>query len=52
MIFQKLPFRYDKPVAKGANYVKVAIIKVLDEAHGRMFPDSGQLVCYIAKPCE
>lgn len=52
MIFQKLPFRYDEPVAKGANYVKVAIIKVLDEAHGRMFPDSGQLVCYIAEPCE
>lgn len=45
MIFQKLPFRYYEPVAKGANYVKVAIIKVLDEAHGRMFPDSGQ-------PCE
>lgn len=41
MIFQKLPFRYDKPVVKGANYVKVAILKVLDGAHVRMFPDSG-----------
>lgn len=53
MIFQKLPFRYDKPVVKGANYVKVAIIKVLDGAHVRMFPDSGlPLVCYIAESCE
>lgn len=53
MIFQKLLFRYDKPVVKEANYVKVAIIKVLGGAHVRMFPDCGlPLVCYIAVSCE
>lgn len=53
MIFQKLPFGYDNPVVKEANYLKVPIMKVLDGTHALMFPDhSLPLVCHIAEPCE